>query len=136
MGLRLEGNEEIEREVAVRRLGEAEYRPPIVQLTLKSHDVAAELLGLEVVVGGPGARPLGRQVEVHRRLEVVARWHPIECATADAVCEWLRIGGVRNRQVQTLLIDNRVGHDRCALPREVGRIEYGSIASRRSLSAR
>src|SRR5262245_12541771 len=65
VGLGAQRDEEVEREVAVRRLREGEDRVPVVQLALQRYDVAREIVRHEVVARRPLRRPLRGDVEAH-----------------------------------------------------------------------
>src|SRR5690349_22586668 len=71
--LRAQRDEEVEREVAVRRLGEREDRVPVVQLPTQRHGVHSKLVSHEIIVGRPLHRPLRRYAEASRSLNVLRR---------------------------------------------------------------
>ena len=61
--LRLQRDEEVEGEAAVRRLREREDGAPVVEVTLQRDDLARELVLHEVVLRLPRRRPVLGQVE-------------------------------------------------------------------------
>src|SRR2546428_13385702 len=63
VGLIQQGDVEAEREVAVRGLEKREARVPAVQGALEANGVGPELPGVEVVVRGPGRRPMRGRLE-------------------------------------------------------------------------
>ena len=56
--IRVQRDEEIEREIAVGATGECKDRAPIVQLSLESYLLRRELVRVEIVVRAPRSRPL------------------------------------------------------------------------------
>src|SRR5206468_465027 len=117
----------------VLRLREAENGTPVVQLPLQRDRMASEFLRLKVVVRRPGSRPLRCQVEVHRRLQVLARRYPDERSASGYRPGWNSAVHAGRLILNALGIDDWIAQSRGA---EYGRIELHdeSIACRRPLA--
>src|SRR6266404_4480149 len=86
--IRVQRDEEIEREIAVGATGECKDRAPIVEFTLECHRLTAELVRGEIVIRPPLRRPLGRKVEAHLRVDVLPRRLSDEWSTRGENTNW------------------------------------------------
>src|SRR5687768_18455094 len=84
VGLRLQRDVEVEREVAVRRAHERKRRVPVVHLTRQREDLAGKLLSLEVVRSRPLRTPFLGDVKREVRLRIGLRWRDEIRAAAGA----------------------------------------------------
>src|SRR5512138_830678 len=95
--LRTQRDEEVEGEVAVRRLREGEDGIPVVHLAAERHGVHAELLADEVVIRRPLHRPFRRYAEARGTLNVPRGGAHVLRAAAGGRCE--RVGHARRCRV-------------------------------------